>query len=220
MFSNEDHVKTFFRFISQDHHKRSGERIDKAYVHKRNPNQVNISDIRPVPPVALHLLEDAGAPFNVFYGSAMPNLNCDVCFDHPLDHYPMMLAFEIGRQGALAVSHLFYDVPLDGYVCIVDTANLAFKQFMELDKPLYVVFVDSNIEDKKGVHKREMNTLFIQEGVVCAHCFGRITVLPKSMYRRFRLSSRSRVLQCPVGKTHHIPTNLDVVSTQAISVAS
>ena len=220
MLNDENKVRSLFRFMVQDGHRRNSGKIDKAYVHKVNPNQVYISDMHCLPPMALHLLDNIDPPFNVFYGHATPNLNCEVCFDHPLDHYPMMSAFEIARQGAIAISHLFYDVPLDGYVCIADTANFEFKQFMELDKPLYILFADSNVEEKKGIHKRDMQTVFIQEGVVCAHFFGKMTVLPKSMYQRFRMSSRSKVLKHPVGKSHRIPTNVDVGNVHAISAAS
>lgn len=209
MFSSEQEAKAVFDLISarssSDAHP-----IAQQMVHKHNPSQVVIGDVGRIDPEDLSAWFPREAGTNVFYGQAIPNLDCEVCFDHPLDHYPLMMIFEIGRQLGIAISHQFYDIPLQGFINIVDSLSFEFKTFLELDKPVYVVCVDSDIKDKKGIHRRKMELAFLQEGVHCASGGGNVSVFRRALYDRMRAASRTKVLGEPVRCARSIPTNLDV----------
>ncbi|MFZ3090269.1 MAG: AfsA-related hotdog domain-containing protein [Nitrospirota bacterium] len=93
-------------------------KIARKFVHKKNDEQVIISDILEI--VQNHNLDALkGAVVSIYYAHACPNLRCPVVFDHPLDHYPMAKLFELGRQLGIAVCHRFNNVPLTGFMFVV-----------------------------------------------------------------------------------------------------
>ncbi len=209
MFRTENSCYDFFTFVSKTglvFHRQ----IEKNFVHKHNSAQVVISEINLLADDQVRDYFKTESVNSVCYGYAIPNLNCSVCFDHPLDHYPLMMMFEIGRQFGVAASHKFYDIPLQGFVNIVDSLSFEFKTFLELDKPVCVVCIDKNIKVKKGIHRRQMELSFIQEGIHCASGAGNISVFNKALYARMRTASRSRVINEVVRDIKTIPTNVNL----------
>jgi hypothetical protein len=53
-------------------------------------------------------------------------------FDHRIDHLPGMLEVNAMRQGALAVTHLIYGVPLDS-IAVLEWLEIKFYNYGELD---------------------------------------------------------------------------------------
>jgi len=209
MFTQEDKSADFFKVIKNSEliHNHP---IDKEIVHKWNDSQVVIGDIHKIDSVDVNQYFNIDDMNSVFYGVAYPNFDCGICFDHPLDHLPLMMIFEMGRQFGIAVSHKFYDIPLTGYINIADSLSFNFKNFLELDKPIYIVCVDSDVKEKKGIHRRIMHLAFLQEGVHCASGGGHISVFKKSLYSRMRTASRSKVIDEKVTDVSSIPTNVDI----------
>lgn len=185
--------------------------ISKQYVHKKRADQVIIGDISHLEPGIANDVMECEHDCRLFYGRGYPNLNCEVCFDHPLDHYPLMMILEMGRQFGIATSHAFYDIPLEGYISIADALTFQFNVFMELDKPAYMVCIDSDIEEKRGTLRRHIDILFMQEGVVCATGACDISTYKKGLYQRMRQSSRKKLIPTPASEKVFIPTNIDLL---------
>lgn len=187
--------------------------LDSSYVHKSNHEQVWISNIRNVDEYAWEVNELR--PFSVFCCFAYPNLNCPVCFDHTLDHYPMMSLFEMTRQMGLAIMHQFYHVPMKGYVSIVQKLTFDYRIFAELDFPLAVFLVDtSEPMFVNKVQNRVVELFFIQENVICAYVLGEMSAVTTEMYSRIRKSARKNKLVSRFGNTEQINliTNMEAAS--------
>lgn len=139
--------------------------IAKEFVHKKNDEQVIISDILEiVQNYNLDVLK--GADVSIFYAHARPNLRCPVVFDHPLDHYPMAKLFELGRQLGIAICHKFNNVPLTGFMFVVNCIFIDFNKFAELDMPLELIEIDIDVKYRKGILSQKISRfMFFQNGV-------------------------------------------------------
>lgn len=217
MFTSELQAKNFFDFISNQELQTS--QIDKKLVHKLSEEQVVIGDINELSSESINKYFPEGNYISMYYGKAYPNLECNVCFDHPLDHYPLMMIFEMGRQAGIAVSHKFYDVPLTGYINIVDSLSFNFKQFMELDKPVFIVCSDTDVKNKKGIQRRYMEFSFMQEGVYCASGIANVSVFGKNLYKKLRSNSRKKIDPSFSSRGNIIPTNTEILLEQSNVVA-
>lgn len=188
--------------------------IKKKYVHKRDNNQVLISNIIEIKKDRIGMVFPEKKDIFVLFCQAKPNLRCPVCFDHPLDHYPLMMIFEIYRQMAIATAHKIYNVPLKGYINIVDSLSFEFSYFAELDIPFIVMCVDVDVEMKEGIlYKRLMQFFGVQGGIVCSYGTGSMKVLKKELYLKLRRDSRDSILN-KLGINREgglIPTNIDLL---------
>ncbi|MCU7905562.1 MAG: hypothetical protein KZQ76_06820 [Candidatus Thiodiazotropha sp. (ex Epidulcina cf. delphinae)] len=210
MFASDRQVTDLFDAMV-DQRPRESKPIAKERVHKSDPDKVVIGDIKLLTgDVCMKPVAGTDCK-RLYFCNALPNFECGVCFDHPLDHYPLMMIFEMGRQVGIAVSHEFYGVPLKGHINIVDALSFEFKRFLELDKPVYIVCADSAVQERKGLLRREMNLAFIQEGVHCASGSGNVSIVSHALYKRMRAASRSGIIGRPVAGAHAIPTNVDLI---------
>lgn len=109
MFTSDEAVK-IFELVEKENTKKWYEviPIEREYVHKINPSQVVISDVKKIEKNKINVIFPHKKEISVSYCQAKPNLSCPVCFDHPLDHYPLMMLLEIGRQLAIAASHKIF----------------------------------------------------------------------------------------------------------------
>jgi hypothetical protein len=186
--------------------------LDKQYVHKTDPNQVVISTIYNADEYAYEVEELR--LYTVFYAYAFPNLTCPVVFDHPLDHYPMMYFYETARQMTLAIMHLFYRVPLEGYASIVKWTIFNYKVFAELDMPMAIIAVDTaELEIGQDVQRRFFQYFYVQENKVVATMQSEMTSIKKEVYQKLRKSARRSMLLSKFGNVNEVKfvTNLDTV---------
>ncbi|HEX2957504.1 MAG TPA: AfsA-related hotdog domain-containing protein [Chitinispirillaceae bacterium] len=192
------------------------QKLNSSYVHKVNDEQVWISDVRNADEYAWEV--DELRPYTLFYTYAYPNLNCPVCFDHQLDHYPMMSLFEMTRQMGLAIMHQFYHVPMKGYISVAQKLSFDYRVFAELDFPLVIYMVDMcEPVFVNKVQNRIVELYFVQENVICACVQGEMSALKSEMYLRIRKSARKNKLAGRFGNTSEVElvTNVDVAPLYA-----
>lgn len=210
MFSSDTHTSELLNALTpyiQDHEWRP---IDQHLVHKSAADQVLIADVVELPEQVIQDFFPDRPYERLFLTKVFPNLECKFCFDHPLDHYPLMMLLEIGRQLGTAISHRFYEVPLAGYVGIGDSIALNFKRFIELDRPVFVLSAESDFRGRKATQHRASAVSFLQGGSECAHGNGTLTVLARSMYQKFRIGSRTQLTGQPASTFDGICTNQDL----------
>jgi hypothetical protein len=181
-------------------------------VHKRDPKQIVIGNVSQICKEQIIDMLPCEKIKNIYYCQARPNLECAVCFDHPLDHYPLMMIFEMARQLAIATSHKFYEIPFEGYMSIVNSLSFDFKCFIELDMPLIILCLDIDVKSQKGRLTRAMKFLFLQEGIPCASGSGVMNVFKKGLYDKMRKSSRCKIFN--KNFLGIIPTNIDLLKIQ------
>jgi hypothetical protein len=212
MFSSDTHASELFHALTpyiQDHEWCP---IDRHLVHKNAADQVLIGEVVELPE---RVIQDffADRPYQrLFLTKVFPNLECKFCFDHPLDHYPLMMLLEVGRQLGTAISHRFYEVPLAGYVGIGDSIAVNFKRFIELDSPVFVLSAESDFRGRKATQHRASEVSFLQGGNECAYGNGSLTVLARSMYQKFRVGSRAQISGRSTSTLEGICTNQDLAA--------
>ncbi|QRN94332.1 hypothetical protein JRI60_35090 [Archangium violaceum] len=154
--------------------------LPQHLVHKRDPRNVfiarleRVSEARP-DELAAQLLFDPTHPYH---------------FEHPQDHVPGMMLMEAGRQLGLAVTHLFYGVPLDA-LFVLNDVNARFRRFAELSEP---VFVYSAVREKVYRRGRLMSMrqagIFIQRGELLGSMDGSWSVYDRRLMERLRRRPR------------------------------
>jgi hypothetical protein len=156
------------------------ERIDRKVVHKLDARNVFVTRVAEVSADSPdeHVAElaiDAQHPYH---------------FEHAQDHVPGMMLVEAGRQLAMAIAHLYYQVPLDA-VFVLNEVSIAFNRFAELSMP---IFVHSQVRDK--VFRRDQLMAmssggdFIQNGEVLGSMSGRWTMFDRAIVERLRRRGR------------------------------
>lgn len=113
-----------------------------------------ISDIQKVPEYCIRKISNVS--YEAYYCQAYPKLDCPFCFDHELDHVPFVMVVEFFRQTCIAISHKFYNIPLEGYINIMDDLNLQLPKFVELDLPMAIICINEVIKSSASTHKRNV----------------------------------------------------------------
>ena len=155
--------------------------IDRTVVHKLDIRNVLVSRVAPLSAECPdeHLAQlaiDTQHPYH---------------FEHAQDHVPGMMLVEAGRQLAMAIAHIYYQVPLQ-VVFVLNEVSIAFSQFAELSAPIYV---HSKVMDKS--YRREQLVAmssggeFIQNGEVVGTMSGRWTMFDRALIERLRRRGRS-----------------------------
>lgn len=102
--------------------------VDAELVHKHRPENVVLARLDRYDPdhpddrCVAEILVDPHHPY---------------FFEHPVDHVPGLLLIEAVRQTGIAAVHQILGVPLDAAM-VVDTFEVAFQRYAELDVPLFV----------------------------------------------------------------------------------
>jgi hypothetical protein len=155
------------------------ERIDGRYVHKHDPRNVLIGNVA-------RSAEDA------FSAVMVPDYTHPFFFEHPLDHVPSMMLVEVGRQLGIAISHVFYGVPL-GTMFATRSYDIRFTDFAETRG---LVLVSARATDKRFRHgKLRSLTLegrFSQAGRDLGHMGGEWLMLSGDAWRRLRARQQRR----------------------------
>jgi hypothetical protein len=161
--------------------------IDDKFVHKSNSSNVLISEVTENKLIGIHNdYED----INLYTCMGIPNLACNFIFDHPQDHYPLMLLIEMGRQMAISVSHLYKNIPFESCKNTVDYMEFKVHDFVELDYPLTIGIIDKITKNKSTIQIRELQYLFYQNGRLCCESQSAVSIMTTPLYNRYRLSSR------------------------------
>jgi hypothetical protein len=157
----------------------NGERLDRAFVHKMDMRNVLLARVAPAADHPdQHVAELAIDDRHPYH------------FEHAQDHVPGMMLIEAGRQMAMAIAHLYYQVPLD-VVFVLNEVSISFSRFAELGRP---VFIHSTVADK--VQRRDQLAAmslggdFIQGGEVLGSMSGRWTMLDRALIERLRRRAR------------------------------
>jgi 2-oxo-3-(phosphooxy)propyl 3-oxoalkanoate synthase len=158
------------------------ERIDGKYVHKLDERNVLIGR-----------LERTTEP-DCFAAVMTPDYEHPFFFEHGLDHVPSMMLVEVGRQMGIAVSHMFYDVPL-GYMFATRAYDIRFTDFAETRG---LVRVDARVIDKRFRHGQlsalRLEGHFSQAGRALGSMGGEWLMLPAEAWRRLRARQQRRAV--------------------------
>ena len=182
-----EQVEAFLADYSYQNQTASNTEIDEKYVHKKNTSNVLITPAKEINMFA-ESSQNQDVRFYTCFGK--PNLECGFIFDHPQDHYPLMLLIEMGRQMAISISHLYKDIPFE--LCRNTVDNMKFKvfDFVELDLPLVIGCVDKMTKNKPNIQIRELELFFYQGGRKCCVSQSSISIMSTNLYNRYRLASR------------------------------
>ncbi|HMC95828.1 MAG TPA: AfsA-related hotdog domain-containing protein [Polyangia bacterium] len=158
------------------------ERIDGKYVHKLDGRNVLISR-----------LERTEEP-DRFAAVMMPDYDHPFFFEHPLDHVPSMMLVEVGRQIGIAISHLFYDVPL-AYMFATRSYDIRFTDFAETRG---LVLIDARVTEKQFrrglLSALRLEGHFHQAGRPLGYMGGEWLMLPVEAWRRLRTRQQRRAV--------------------------
>jgi hypothetical protein len=163
-------------------------RVDNQFVHKQHATNVFVARVAPLGPDRPdeHVAQLALDPAHPYH------------FEHAQDHVPGMMLIEAGRQLAMAIAHIYYDVALDA-VFVVENMSMSFGRFAELGAP---VFIHARVADREYRRNRltamSSSGLFIQGGEVLGELSGRWTMfdrllLERMLRRRPRFEARERM---------------------------
>ena len=100
------------------------EPIEKKYVHKLNEINVAISEIEKI------VKADT---YTYYTCRLLPQFRTSPFFDHSNDHCSMVHLIECCRQVAIALPHVFHNVPFEGYRYIIKKLDVRLEQFFEQD---------------------------------------------------------------------------------------
>lgn len=185
--------KSFIEKIFNEINMDTTRAINSHYVHKKNEENVLISNVTKVPETYISNAKNIVG--NTFYSVALPKIDCPFCFDHELDHIPFVMLIEIARQFGIAISHSHYDVPLQGYINMMDKLKFQTLNFVELDLPLLLICEDEILKDKKTTQERAVTFYLYQNNELCMKIESNIIVMKKEIYSRLRTNSRLSIIK-------------------------
>lgn len=156
------------------------ERIDPKYVHKVDARNVLLANV------------ERGAELGLFSAVMVPDYAHPFFFEHPLDHVPSMMLVEVGRQMGIAVSHLFYDVPL-GTMFATRSYEIRFTDFAETRGLVQVSAQATETEYRSGrLRSLTLRGSFSQAGRELGYMSGQWLMLPADAWRRLRSRQQRR----------------------------
>lgn len=161
--------------------------LDAKLVHKENVENVLIGNVMEHD---FAFATDGFEEVKFYTCIGRPNLKCNFIFDHPQDHYPLMLLMEMGRQMAISISHLYKNIPFKSCRNTVDQMYFKVFDFVELDLPLVIGCIDKVTKNKPNIQIREMVFQFYQNGRKCCESQSAVSIMSVEIYERYRLNSR------------------------------
>lgn len=165
--------------------------LDAKLVHKENDENVLIGNVLEHD---FALTADIHEEIKFYTCIGRPNLRCNFIFDHPQDHYPLMLLMEMGRQMAISISHLYKNIPFKSCRNTVDQMYFKVFDFVELDLPLVIGCIDKVTKNKPNIQIREMVFQFYQNGRKCCESQSSVSIMSVEIYERYRLNSRRNTM--------------------------
>jgi len=155
--------------------------LDKRLVHKSHDENVLLSHIEAVPgPVQPEQGADSSsARTDHFRGIVCVHPEHKFFFEHDGDHVSGLYLVEVARQMSVAVTHIFYNVPLDIEFVMTECAA-RFRNVANRDDPLIAEQTTSGHAYRKGrlvsVHSE---IVFRQRGIEIARLSGTMILLSK-----------------------------------------
>ena len=149
-------------------------RIESRFVHKQHATNVFVARVAPLGPArpdehVAELALDPGHPYH---------------FEHAQDHVPGMMLIEAGRQLAMAIAHIYYDVSFNA-VFVLEHMSSSFTRFADLGAP---VFMHARVSDRDYRRGRltgmSSSGRYIQGGEVLGELSGRWTMLDRQLLER------------------------------------
>lgn len=151
-------------------------KLDKKLVHKANDQNVCVSRIERL---------SEGEKDNFLIQVAV-DITHPYFFEHYYDHVPGMLLLESGRQAAVAIAHLFYDIDYNT-VFILDEMYARFEKYAETSKPLFILSTIKEKKYRKGVlFQMEHDGDFIQDNNKIGYMGGSWKMCDKKFIERMR----------------------------------
>jgi 2-oxo-3-(phosphooxy)propyl 3-oxoalkanoate synthase len=158
-------------FLKIDKDDPEPKRIDEAYVHKTNKENVLIS--KPYQYANMYY-------FNGFTKS--PEFN----IEHDSDHLEKIIIYEVARQAVAATTHLA-GIPFDGPIIILKS-SMNYKKFIVHDEP-FLIHTIPVLKQRGGYHYTVYN--IIQNGESCVTgYFACFRYKSKESYEKHRDSER------------------------------
>ncbi len=148
--------------------------ITPELVHKKQKENVLIS----------HLERVDGGTADEFLASYHIDPAQAFFFEHSVKHVPGLMLVEASRQTAEAISHLYFDVPMDSGF-ILSELNCQFTRFAELAEPLFaIVRVDHMVRHGGTVVRLDASSTMMQHGSTVAKLSGVWRILSHRVYER------------------------------------
>lgn len=149
-------------------------RIENRFVHKQQATNVFVARVAPL---------GAGRPDEHVAELALDTAH-PYHFEHAQEHVPGMMLIEAGRQLAMAIAHIYYDVSFDA-VFVLENMSSSFTRFAELGAPVFIHARVSDREYRRGrLTGMASRGLYIQGGEVLGELSGRWTMLDRQVLER------------------------------------
>jgi hypothetical protein len=149
-------------------------RIENKFVHKEKDSNIFVARVAPLGPArpdehAAELALDPAHPYH---------------FEHAQDHVPGMMLIEAGRQLAMAIAHIYYDVSFDA-VFVLENMHSSFTRFADLGAPVFMHARAYDLEYRRNrLTAMSSAGLYIQNGEVLGELGGRWTMLDRQLLER------------------------------------
>lgn len=148
--------------------------ITAELVHKKEKENVLIS----------HLERVDGGTADEFLASYHIDPAQAFFFEHSVKHVPGLMLIEASRQTAEAISHLYFDVPMDSGF-ILSELNCQFSRFAELSEPLFSISkIDNTVRHGGAVVRLDASSTMMQHGSTVAKLSGVWRILSHRVYER------------------------------------
>jgi 2-oxo-3-(phosphooxy)propyl 3-oxoalkanoate synthase len=153
-------------------------RLDRRFVHKTREENVFVSWIEPT-----------GREPDQYLAQLDVDTSHAFFFEHVLDHVPGLMLMEAGRQVGIAVTHLFYDVPLEA-AFVLGSLEVKFTRFAELGPPLFFLI---NLSDKQyrqeRLSKLTARCEWLQNDQSLGQMSGRWSIYEREFFTRLRAAA-------------------------------
>lgn len=159
------------------------DRIDGRYVHKRDPRNVLLGNLR---------RHETDA--ECYIADMAQDIHHPFFFEHPLDHIPAMMMVEAGRQLGIAISHIYLGVPLDRMFA-TRSFDIHFSDFAELTAPIQILarVTDRTYRRDELLYLRLDGTFFQNEQDI-GGMGGTWSMLKPEVWRRYRRKEQGKVV--------------------------
>jgi len=123
---------------------------------------------------------------NLFAAEITQDTEHDYYYEHAQDHVPGLYMIEAARQAATAIVHEYYQVPF-GYKFILNDLSSSFSGFAELNAPLFMGLVFSDLIFKNGIVDRARASVsFFQSGKLIGSMQSQAVIFAPDNYNHVR----------------------------------
>jgi hypothetical protein len=150
------------------------EQIKKELVHKHYLNNVVITH-----PIVLNEKN------NLFRTKIVIPFDNKFFFDHQYNHVPGMLIIEAGRQVGTAISHIYFNAPMD-FFFILHNMESQFTNYISINTPVYIDVLITSLNTKNNIPKQiSAQGIVHQNQSEVAKLFSSWTMVSPKVKKRF-----------------------------------